>query len=110
MTQSSEIQRSGIELGGESNIRLILSNRIQAPVSVCIKGSDLTNLEFTLGNVFISVLPYGIRLLSRKRRGVYLRRRFCPGLQCRLQHQGIWLESPTHGAWESQACGLSSCG
>ena len=33
-----------------------------------------------------------------------------PGLQCRLQHQGIWLESPTHGAWESQACGLSSCG
>ena len=22
----------------------------------------------------------------------------------------IWLESPTHGAWESQACGLSSCG
>ena len=27
-----------------------------------------------------------------------------------LQHQGIWLESPTHGAWESQACGLSSCG
>ena len=23
-----------------------------------------------------------------------------PGLECRLQHQGIWLESPTHGAWE----------
>ena len=27
-----------------------------------------------------------------------------------LQHKGIWLESPTHGAWECQACGLPNGG